>query len=224
MSTEKILQKIKIQIGGISESIQVFAEDTIHPTVSDCDLLRNQMNELLEQLAVYKFHMQNAELSPSFHLHSKVSEKTADVEQTPATVPPASTQVRASDPIPVAPQLQEEPTVAAAATLMEVVLDIPAVTENPKETPPVPTSPAAAINQQTRSALAVGLNDKFRFINELFVQNTAEYTIAIEQLNGLQNWVDTELYLSSLKSLYGWKDTSEAVKYFYTLARKRFEA
>ena len=107
---------------------------------------------------------------------------------------------------------------------MEIVPETPAVTGHSKETIPVPPSPAAAVSQQTRSALAVGLNDKFRFINELFVQNSAEYTIAIEQLNGLQTWADTELYLTSLKSLYGWKDTSEAVKYFYTLVRKRFDA
>lgn len=224
MSTEKILQKIKIQIGGISESIQVFAEDTIHPTVSDCDLLRSQMNELLEQLAVYKFHMQNAELSPSFHLHSKVSEKIAAAEEAPASAAPTSTQVPDPDPIPAASQHTETPAVAAAETLMEIVPEIPAVTGHSKETIPVPPSPAAAVSQQTRSALAVGLNDKFRFINELFVQNSAEYTIAIEQLNGLQTWADTELYLTSLKSLYGWKDTSEVVKYFYTLVRKRFDA
>lgn len=72
-------------------------------------------------------------------------------------------------------------------------------------------------------ALAIGINDKFRFMNELFAQNAAEYNIAIEQINNLISWNDTELYLHSLKNVYGWKDTHEVVKYFYSLVKKRFD-
>lgn len=38
------------------------------------------------------------------------------------------------------------------------------------------------------SPISIGINDKFRFINELFKQNGSEYSIALEQLNSLKNW------------------------------------
>ena len=71
--------------------------------------------------------------------------------------------------------------------------------------------------------LQIGLNDKFRFINELFAHNDAEYHIAVEQLGGLQTWAETDLYLNSLRNLYGWQENQEAVRYFYTLVRNRFQ-
>jgi hypothetical protein len=211
MSTDKLLQKIKIRIGAISESMQVFAEETIHPTVADCDLLRDQMNDLLEQLAVYKHHMQNAELSPSFHLHAKVSEKIVDVtpEPEPPIVPPTS-----PEPVTIKTTVPEPPPIAPIAA--------PREEKKAEVTPPEPSPAPEKLLQ--RPALSIGLNDKFRFINELFAQNSSEYNIAIEQLNSMQQWNETELYLNSLKSVYGWKESNESVKYFFTLIRKRFDA
>ena len=71
--------------------------------------------------------------------------------------------------------------------------------------------------------MAIGLNDKFRFINELFSQNPAEYNIAIEQLSGLNTWAEADIYMNSLKSLYAWRDSQETVKQFYSIVKKRFE-
>ncbi|HQQ95089.1 MAG TPA: hypothetical protein PLQ93_11085 [Bacteroidia bacterium] len=73
------------------------------------------------------------------------------------------------------------------------------------------------------TAFAVGVNDKFRFINELFAQNPAEYNIAIEQLSALHSWAESELYVNSLKTLYAWKDNQEVVKQFYQTVKRRFE-
>jgi hypothetical protein len=71
--------------------------------------------------------------------------------------------------------------------------------------------------------LAFGINDKFRFMNELFSQNAAEYNIAVEQLSNLNNWHDTEIYLNSLRNVYGWQENREVVKYFYSLIKKHFD-
>lgn len=97
------------------------------------------------------------------------------------------------------------------------------------ETPAVKTEIKELIIESVRTEpvipprqIAVGINDKFRFINELFAQNAAEYAIAVEQLNTLVNWHDAEIYLNSLKSLYNWKDTSEIVQHYYAVVKKRF--
>ena len=75
---------------------------------------------------------------------------------------------------------------------------------------------------KSNQPLLVAVNDKFRFINELFSQNSGEYNVAIEQLGSVNGWSEAEVYLNSLKALYGWKDNSEVVNYLYALVKKRF--
>jgi hypothetical protein len=91
--------------------------------------------------------------------------------------------------------------------------------EAPVNKPATPTPPAT----QKHKGFVVNINDKFRFINELFSQNNSEYNIAFQQLSNLNSWNESEIYLNSLKNLYGWKENSEVVKYFYSTVRKRFE-
>lgn len=70
--------------------------------------------------------------------------------------------------------------------------------------------------------ISVGINDKFRIINELFLQKAGEYSIAMEQLNSLTTWSDAENYLNSLRGIYNWNERSEVTLLFYALAKKRF--
>jgi hypothetical protein len=70
--------------------------------------------------------------------------------------------------------------------------------------------------------IIIGLNDKFRFINDLFVKKADEYNLAIEQLNNLKTHYDCEIYLNSLKKIYAWNDDNEVVNLFYALVKKRF--
>ena len=70
--------------------------------------------------------------------------------------------------------------------------------------------------------IAININDKFRFINELFAANANEYNIAIEQINSVITIHEMNNYLNGLKSIYGWKDDNEVVKNLYTLSQKRF--
>jgi hypothetical protein len=183
MSLEKILHKIQAQIEDLKPSLELFGEQTIQPTVKDCEKLQEQVNGLMEYVAIYKYHKNDNELSPSFALHAKISEKNFKAE----------------------PPLPEIPVHAAKSAVQEF------------------TPPADKEKKETGlSPITVSINDKFRFINELFAQNTPEYHIALEQLNNLRTWNETEIYLHSLKNLYGWKDHAEIVKHFYAIAKKRF--
>lgn len=88
----------------------------------------------------------------------------------------------------------------------------------PDDMAPPPAKPTT----HTYKNLVFGINDKFRFINDLFAQNNSEYNIAFQQLNTLQNWDDSEVYLNSLKNLYEWKENNDTVKHLYSLVKKRF--
>lgn len=184
MGAEKILKKIRDEVKEMKPTLDLFLEESVQPSATDCETLQKQLIELQECLAVYKFQKKEKELSPSFNIHSKVSEKAVDIKSVKEQVALETT----------------EETALQKNILKETK------TDSPKQVVP----------------LVIGINDKFRFINELFKQNNSEYNIALEQLASLQSWAETEIYLTSLKELYDWKENSEVVKYFYSVIKKRF--
>jgi len=184
---DKILNNIQIQIKELAPTLELFIDESVQPSVQDCEKLQKQLVKIQEDLAVYKYHKQEKELSPSFNIHAKVSE--ASVEK--------------KEDVKIESKISEKEKAE--------VID-PIVFMKPKE---------ETENKNTQP-LIIGINDKFRFINELFKQNASEYNIAIEQLGAVRSWSEADVYLGSLKTLYGWKDDAEVVKYFYSIVKKRF--
>ena len=191
MSLEKVLHKIQSQINDLAPTLELFVDETIQPSVESCEKLQQQLNQIQENLAVYKYNKANKEISPSFSIHAKVSEKELPKEKVEEIKNDIKVTIH-----------EERPDLAKLKTEEHA--------EEKKE------------GQKNLADISVGINDKFRFINELFKQNGSEYNIAIEQLNALKTWHDTEIYLNSLKPLYGWKDNSEVANYFFSLIKKRF--
>jgi len=187
MSLDKILSKIQVQIEELAPTLELFIEDSIQPSVKDCDDLQAQLAKLQENLFIYKYFKLERELSPSFNIHSKVSGKNINVDKN-------------------TDQGSTEKEILSGKTEEKEIKEI--------------------ITERNRSGvhppMSIGINDKFRLINEMFKQNGAEYNIAIEQLNGLHNWNEAETYLNSLKAIYNWKDNSEVVVLLYALVKKRF--
>ncbi len=68
----------------------------------------------------------------------------------------------------------------------------------------------------------IGLNDKFRMINELFNNNSTEFNLAMEQLNHIDNLSQSETYLRELMNLYNWKADHELTIRIFQLNQKRF--
>ncbi len=192
MAADKILQKIQKQIEELAPTLELFVDDTIQPSTQDCENLQKKLSLLQENIAVYKYNKQNKELSPSFNIHAKLSEKSEQEEKKAEIVNEIKETVK----------LEKEEKV-------EVVEKTPEV----KKVEP----------QKPKAPLLVGINDKFRFINELFSQNSSEYNIALEQINNVNSWHEAEIYLNSLKSVYEWKGSDEVVKYFYSVVKQRFD-
>lgn len=208
MPTDKLLHRIQVQIDELAPTLELFVDSNVQPSVQDCDTLQKQLVMLMENIAVYKYDKQNKELSPSFNLHVKLSAKEHEEENNKAP-------------------LQE--SIAPAAPVHETVKDIkPVIHTNPdaedSKEPPAPTVQNSGEEPpKTKTPLVIGINDKFRFINELFSQNSAEYHIAIEQINNVKSWNEADIYLNSLKNVYEWDENKEVVTYFFALVRRRFD-
>ena len=200
MALEKILNKLQNQIKEILPTIELFVDETIQPSVKDCEHLQLQLNALQENLTIYKYNKSGKEISPSFNIHAKVSEM--EIKDTKASI-----EIN---------RLEEKEVRKMNEPVIEKVI------EKIVEPKPIVATETKQTNTHLKK-LNIGLNDKFRFINELFKQNNTEYNVAYEQLNSLTTWYESELYLNSLKDVYEWKSTDDTVKYFFSISKKRFD-
>jgi hypothetical protein len=66
---------------------------------------------------------------------------------------------------------------------------------------------------------AIGLNDRFRFRNDLFNKDEKLMLDTIEALNGLATMSEAKAYLSAR---FTWKEDDASVVYFYEILERKF--
>ncbi len=70
---------------------------------------------------------------------------------------------------------------------------------------------------------AVGINDKFLFVNELFRGDEGMYERSIKTINNFHILPEAEYWMNrELKVKLGWNDSKDTVQHFYSLVRRRF--
>lgn len=70
---------------------------------------------------------------------------------------------------------------------------------------------------------AIGINDKFVFLKDLFNGDEAAYERSIKTINAFHVLQEAEYWMNrELKLRLGWNDTAETVQHFYQLVRRRF--
>jgi len=70
---------------------------------------------------------------------------------------------------------------------------------------------------------AIGVNDKFLFVNELFGGSMEKYNKSIENLNDLKTLTGAMIYLNELKIELQWNSSNEAYQKLVELVRRKFE-
>ncbi len=70
---------------------------------------------------------------------------------------------------------------------------------------------------------AIGVNDRFLFINDLFRGDEVAYERSIKTINSFSILAEAEYWIQrELKVKNGWDDSDEVVKQFYQLVKRRF--
>ena len=70
---------------------------------------------------------------------------------------------------------------------------------------------------------AIGINDRFTFVNELFRGDDASYERSLKTINSFNIYSEAEYWMNrELKLKLGWSEDNEAVRHFYDLVRRRF--
>lgn len=84
---------------------------------------------------------------------------------------------------------------------------------------------ASKLQQKSISELktAIGINDKFLFVNELFGGSMEKYNRSIENLDDMKTLNGTLIYLNELKVELQWNNSNEAYQKLLNLVHKKFE-
>lgn len=70
---------------------------------------------------------------------------------------------------------------------------------------------------------AIGINDRFLYINDLFRGDEPMYERSIKTINSFSIWPEAEYWIRrELKTKLGWTDDNETVKQFDQLVKRRF--
>ncbi|MEI8201585.1 MAG: hypothetical protein WCH34_01140 [Bacteroidota bacterium] len=69
---------------------------------------------------------------------------------------------------------------------------------------------------------AIGINEKFNFINELFRGSLQDYNLAINELNNATNWDEAENILNTLLLKFGWENNNDAFPKLYDIVNRKF--
>ncbi len=70
---------------------------------------------------------------------------------------------------------------------------------------------------------AIGINDQYLFINELFRGDQTMYERSIKTINGFNIYAEAELWIKrELKLKLGWNESSDVVQLFDQLIKRRF--
>src|SRR5690606_30042778 len=70
---------------------------------------------------------------------------------------------------------------------------------------------------------AIGINDRFVFISELFRGDEVMYERSIKTINGFRIFPEAEYWIErELKVKLGWDETKESTRHFYQLVKRRF--
>jgi len=70
---------------------------------------------------------------------------------------------------------------------------------------------------------AIGINDRYLFVNDLFRGDDTMYERSIKTINSFNILAEAEYWIQrELKVKLGWNEDTEAVKHFDQLVRRRF--
>ncbi|MCB0820000.1 MAG: hypothetical protein KDC13_05225, partial [Bacteroidetes bacterium] len=69
---------------------------------------------------------------------------------------------------------------------------------------------------------AIGINEKFIYLKDLFKNNINDYNEALDKLNNFDNYEEAEDYFQDLKLKYGWDPDSKSFTGLADLLNRRY--
>lgn len=203
MQTDLLYKQLLSSISDLKQAIERFEKHN-PPSTAYAENLYKALSDANKLVSAYVILKEHKDVSPDLNIHLKLMDVVAKVEE------------------PVKPVVAAEPIIEPekiTAPKVEEIKQPEVKVEAVKPIEPIETK------QETKTypKFTININDKFRFINELFASNANEYNIAIEQLNTVNSKDEALRYLNGLKPIYNWDLESEMVKKLFAISQKRFD-
>jgi hypothetical protein len=198
MNQDNIQREIVSLINMLREHMDNLSRGSLSP--AETELMIQKIQMLLEKSILLK-HLNSAEIKP---VVKQVNEERK-VEKPEADFYVSTTEPKAEPPTSSGKENKEHDT--------------------PMETTKaVPTKHHVNINKPPLSDIkaGIGLNEKIRYIKELFKGSADEYNTAINSLNSSGNAKSANDLLLSLEKKYSWDKESEIYISFSELVERRF--
>jgi hypothetical protein len=166
-----------------------------------------------------------AVVMPAAHIvHTNIvevrEEKKESQEQTPVTLE----QIWMSDPLATIPTLVHQPPLPV--TELNEALSNPVESLNEKlRIEQLELASKLQDGPIKDLKKAIGINERFQFIQELFKGDEAMYDRSIKTINSFENMAEAEFWMQrELKLKLGWSDEHPLVRQFDQLVRRRFSS
>ncbi len=153
-------------------------------------------------------------------------EEKIETEEVPKAVEKVAEPVMKEMPVEEKPEPVEE--TEKPVELPKTTLDL--FSESPPETlgdTLIPTEKPAVVDRLQLGGIsdlreAIGINDKFLFINELFNGDLERYNKVIDELNGFSGLSGAQTYLAELQVQYQWAEGGSAYQKLNVLLERKF--
>ncbi|MES2591032.1 MAG: hypothetical protein V4608_04020 [Bacteroidota bacterium] len=194
--------------------------------------LFDKISSLYKKSIVYN-HLISVEDGMELPQEKNVQEQIENIEEILMHAEPEVVNNHVLEIVPEEIQTVVEAVETTAGVDANIIVDlkeetITAVLEIPEtEIKPLPKAANSSFNKIQKPPLsdiksAIGINDKFQFINELFGGNVEEFNNGIQMLNTSETIENAVLYLSRLEQKFNWKVDNEAAKRLSELVERRY--
>jgi hypothetical protein len=223
MDKVSLLSQIKTSLEGLLSQTRKLesGKHTLHQI--DKDLLLEKTRALYEQMMALE-NIPPEEKAPVAEPRqvtaAPATEETA--EEVVVEVPEKESQ-DTSEP-KVEKEVQEEKFADSSKTTLDLFSEAPAETLGDSLTPSEKPAVADSLQISGISDLreAIGINDKFLFINELFNGDLERYNKVIDELNGFSGFLGAQTYLTELQVQYQWEENGQAYQKLNNLLERKF--
>jgi hypothetical protein len=158
---------------------------------------------------------------PSMNISHRVVEEYIQAEPAAHAVPAGHQAWMGGDPLIEVPTLSHQPNNREINDLIGNSI----TSINDKLKPGSQSELGSVLKSSPVKELrkAIGVNDRFVFINELFRGDEPMYERSIKTINNFRILPEAEYWMErELKIKLGWDDSRDIVQHFYQLVRRRF--
>ena len=216
-----IIFEIENLLNKMSNQVNFLIRKEMTMNQLDVDLLMENTRKLYDTICSIELGVRSEELGVRSVELGVNDEEDADTDADSELIDSSTDRLIDSVPVPEEKSVPEEEDsgIRTYKIVRENVHTLGDVLEKTED-----NSLAARLQRKPVSDLisAIGINDKFLFLNELFGGSMEKYNKSIRSLNSFSTLLGAKTYMSELQIEFQWDCNSDAYKKLADLVERRF--